>query len=107
MSNLYDAAKEVLANWERGDLAAPVTGELAVAISALTKAVKAHEEAFATNEEIQWANELFGSDVVNIDGDATTSRSGDGEGCWVSAWVWVYYPVAYELDDDTEGGDCD
>lgn len=95
MSHLYDAAKGVLANWERGDLAA--------AVRYLQSAVDAHEEALASPEEIQRATDEHGSNGVNIDSDATTSRSEDGDGCWVSAWVWIYSPES----DDTEGGGCD
>lgn len=43
--------------------------------------------AEADQEEIDLARNEYGSDEVEIDDDATTSRSDDGT--WVSAWVWL------------------
>jgi hypothetical protein len=41
----------------------------------------------STEDEREQAREMYGSDDVEIDGNARTSRADDG--VWVGAWVWV------------------
>jgi hypothetical protein len=43
----------------------------------------------ATLEQIKAARDLYQDDDCEIDDDALQSPV-DGEGVWVSAWVWVY-----------------
>ena len=80
---LYDAAKEVLASWEHGDLAG--------AVRKLDAAVN-DPDLPATTEEIDRARAIHGSDEVEIDEWALTSRCEEENGLWVSAWVWVPLP---------------
>jgi len=80
---LYDAAKEVLASWEHGDLAG--------AVRKLDAAVN-DPDLLATPEELDRARAIHGSDEVEIDEGALTSRCEEENGLWVSAWVWVPLP---------------
>jgi hypothetical protein len=41
----------------------------------------------ASVKEIHAARSLYGSDDIEVDGDAKVSRANDG--VWVQAWVWV------------------
>jgi hypothetical protein len=50
----------------------------------------------ATPELIQRATEMYGSDDIEIDDDASVSEATNG--AWVQAWVWV--PGATDDDDD-------
>ena len=45
------------------------------------------EKTFASNEQIEEARAVYGSDEVEIDDVALTSVS--DEGVWVQAWVWL------------------
>ena len=80
---LYDAAKEVLANWEHGDLAG--------AVRKLDAAVN-DPDLLATPEELDRARAIYGSDEVEFDEGAFTSRCAEENGLWVSAWVWMKLP---------------
>lgn len=53
---------------------------------------------FATQEQVDRANELHGSNEVEIDQGAFLSPA-DG-GFWVSAWVWVPGGTGEENDDE-------
>lgn len=55
------------------------------------------DEHKATIEEIAAAQELHGSDEVEIDDDAMTSHGDDGT--WVQAWVWIP-KVSDDVEDD-------
>ncbi len=90
MQRLIDAAKQVVEQWEKGDLAA--------AVRALD-AVLNDPEVFSTDDEIQQAREIHATDEVEIDDGAFASRA-EGEGMWVSAWVWVPKPDSDEEEDD-------
>lgn len=43
----------------------------------------------ATPALVEKARNIYGSDDIEIDDNALTSR-GDDPGTWVQAWVWVY-----------------
>jgi hypothetical protein len=75
MQRLIEAARAVMANWERGDLAAAVR-ELAAALP--PEAPEAIRDSAA---------ELYAGNDIEID-DVAYLSEGDG-GTWVSAWVWM------------------
>ena len=56
--------------------------------------------AFATNRAtsrvVQAANDMYASDLVEIDPETVVSES--DEGAWVMAWVWVPKEDASETD---------
>lgn len=56
---------------------------------ALEEIAKLDEHA-ATDAERAAAQDMHGSDEIEIDDDASTSRA--DEGLWVQAWVWVPHP---------------
>jgi hypothetical protein len=79
MKHVIDAAKAVVANWEKGDLAD--------AVRTLDAALQ--DVAFATSKEIQRARDEYQTDEIEIDGDAYASHCDGDAGMWVSAWVWL------------------
>lgn len=83
---LYEAAQDVLSNWELGDLAA--------AVRHLDAACKQSEAVIQEriNHEgtIQCARSNYADpsdDDIEIDDDPLLSVAEDG--VWVQAWVWV------------------
>lgn len=56
--------------------------------SALKSAME--ETTFASDEEVQEACDLYGSDEIEIDPEALISVAEDG--LWVQAWVWLDRP---------------
>lgn len=89
---LLTAAHDVVAQWE--------TGDLAEAVRNLDAAIQAFDspEIRASDAERAAAEEIHGSDEVEIDSDALVSHADDGY--WVSASVWV--PVE-PSEQDEEG----
>ena len=73
-----------------------VTGETPD-INQLEALVNEIETSKASDSLTEIASNIYGSDDVEIDGDAVTSRGDDGT--WVSAWVRVFA--------GEEGGDED
>jgi len=78
------AAEEMLAAY--GNCGSPRQQEAANALAQCIRVMNAYR---ATPAIIHAANEIYASDDIELDDDATTSPAEDGSGCWVSAWVWV------------------
>jgi len=89
--NLICAAKRVIDNWDRGDLAQAVR-DLSGALSELD---------YASAEEIKLAREIHVGRgySVEVDDGAITSRA--NVGLWVQAWVWVDNPDE-EVEEEVE-----
>lgn len=62
--------------------------------------VLADPAARATDDEINEARELYGTDDCEIDDGALKSVA--DEGLWVQAWVWLARPA----DDGDDDGDA-
>jgi hypothetical protein len=74
------------------DLAAgaTVTGDRA------REVLSEYDKVLATDKQKERARVLFGSDEVEVDEDALSSKAGGGElGYWVQGWLWC--------SDDEEG----
>ncbi len=80
MLNLEQLAKNVVDNWEKGDLASAVRA-LDVELKEIRANRKDHEETIET------ARKSYCTDDVEIDDDPMVSIGEDG--VWVGAWVWV------------------
>ena len=81
MENLIAAAHTVVANWEKGDLAAAVR-MLQSALVALP------EKVVATPEQIAAAKDYTGwSDELRFDEGAEVSEADKGH--WISCWQWI------------------
>ncbi|QYY33668.1 hypothetical protein K2O51_30950 (plasmid) [Cupriavidus pinatubonensis] len=81
MNELISAARGVLENWEKGDLAA--------AVRALQGALEAlPEKVTATPEQVAVAKDYTGwSDELRFDADAEISLADKGH--WISGWQWI------------------
>lgn len=81
MNELISAARAVLTNWEKGDLAGAVRA-LEVALTALP------ERTTASSEQIGVARDYTGwSDELRFDDDAEISEADNGH--WISCWQWI------------------
>jgi len=81
---LYDAAKAVAD-------AANMSLDQKLALNHLREVVN-DPDLRATPEELDRARAIYGSDEIEIDEGAFTSRCEEENGLWVSAWVWVTLP---------------
>lgn len=81
---LYDAAKAVAD-------AANMSLDQKLALNHLREVVN-DPDLRATPEELDRARAIYGSDEIEIDEGAFTSRCEEENGLWVSAWVWVRVP---------------
>lgn len=81
---LYDAAKAVAD-------AANMSLDQKLALNHLREVVN-DPDLRATPEELDRARAIYGSDEIEIDEGAFTSRCEEENGLWVSAWVWVKLP---------------
>ena len=81
MNELISAARAVVNNWEKGDLAGAMR-VLQGALEALPK------RATATAEQIGVAKDYTGwSDELRFDEDAEISEADNGH--WISCWQWI------------------
>lgn len=93
LSELINASKKVVNNWEKGDLAAAVRN-----LSCVLEEVQEEIDSIKANPAIvDQARSMYTSDDIEIPEVPLMSRHEDG-GAWVSAWVFV--PPA---DADQEG----
>lgn len=77
---LINAARAVVDNWERGDLAGAVR-YLDGVLDDITP---------SSADERDLARQRHCNDEINVDEDALVSRCGEPEdGLWVQAWVWI------------------
>jgi hypothetical protein len=91
MKTLVDAAREVVANWENGDLAGAVKA-LEDALDTVTPAAQPLRD-LASNHAYEKMR-----DGLEVDDVAFTSEA-DG-GIWVSSWLWIPDEM---LPPDSEG----
>lgn len=90
---LYYAAKAVAD-------AANMSLDQKLAINHLREVVN-EPDLLATPEELDRARAIYGSDEIEIDEGAFTSRCEEENGLWVSAWVWVKLPDGPSLYEYT------
>ncbi|WP_432263477.1 hypothetical protein [Cupriavidus sp. TMH.W2] len=81
MNELISAARAVVDNWERGDLAG--------AVRVLQRVLEGlSEKTTATPEQIGVAKDYTGwSDELRFDENAEISQADSGH--WISCWQWI------------------
>ncbi|TSP14058.1 hypothetical protein [Cupriavidus campinensis] len=94
MKSLVEAAREVLANWETGDLAG--------AVHALEGALETVTQAEQTLRDIA-AKHAYDSMRDDLEVDDTAFISEADDGIWVSAWLWIPDSM---LPPDSQGEHC-
>jgi hypothetical protein len=104
MSRLETLARAVVANWDNHKLAESVQ-----ALAFYLEERDAEKEVLGFL--VERARNTHADEDVEVDDDAIFSDPENGEGCWVSGWVWARYTAAdrkalgyepFEFDDEVE-----
>ncbi len=83
IAKLMKAARDVIATWERGDLAGSVR-DLEAAVNECHGVIDLSE---SNPDIIEQARDMYANDELQIDDSPVLAPADDGT--WVSAWVWV------------------